>query len=126
MARSDQRQRLISRRLEAAGSRRGCATRSPKGEAWSAIQNKITNSYVIEYLYKYNSSSAARGRRTIDDLRGNHTIAAFMFCAIEPLIGSTQKCVEGVSIAPELRHPDTDGDVDRRSGSDLECIAFDG
>jgi hypothetical protein len=93
--------------------------------AWRAIQNKITNSYAIE-ISIYNSSSAARGCRTNDDLRGNHTIATFMFCAIEPLVCDTQKFVKGVSIASELRHPNTDGDFDRRSVSDLECTVFDG
>lgn len=64
--------------------------------------------------------------RTNDGLCGNHTIATFMFCAIEPLVGNPQKFVKGVSIASKLRHSNTDGDVDRGSVSDLERAAFDG
>jgi hypothetical protein len=87
---------------------------------------KLRTHMQFKYLYKYNSSSAARGRRTNDGLGGNHTIAAFMFCAIEPLVCDIQEFVEGVSIASELRHPNTDGDIDRRSVSDIERTAFDG
>ncbi|MGY3561073.1 hypothetical protein ACVWZ4_000210 [Bradyrhizobium sp. USDA 4472] len=49
-----------------------------------------------------------------------------MFCAIEPLIGDAQDSVNRVSIAPELRHSNTDGDADRRLGADVECSAFNG
>src|SRR6202171_2962914 len=66
------------------------------------------------------------GARTNAGLRGDHAVAALMFRAIEPLIGDTQKRVEGVSIAAKLRHPDADGDLDRRRNSDLERIACDG
>jgi hypothetical protein len=59
-------------------------------------------------------------------LRGDHAITTFAFRAVKPLIGDTQKGVERISIAPKLRHPDADGDLDRRGNSDIECIARDG
>ena len=61
-----------------------------------------------------------------DILGDNHTVAAFTFCAIESLVGDVQDPVERVSITPELRHSNADGDADRRFGSDVECSAFDG
>jgi hypothetical protein len=37
-----------------------------------------------------NNAGSGQCTPTNDGLRGNHTIAAFMFCAIEPLVGDTQ------------------------------------
>jgi hypothetical protein len=102
--------------------KRGSAASMPCGSRRDPTCLRVRGFILIDG----NSARHSEQNYELFGLRGNHTIATFMFCAIEPLVGDTQKFVKGVSIASELRHPDTDGDDDRRSASDLECTVFDG
>jgi hypothetical protein len=50
-------------------------------------------------------------RRGVDGLRTHYAVASFIFCSVEPPIGDTENLVKDVSIPPELRHHNTDGNV---------------